>query len=181
MSKLETFLQSNPYFQPGEKIFLQSLIIGLPANPLVLEIGTFKGWSAIVMAQVRKDIKIITLDPHVGIPEDGLSSSPQEVINNITREGVRFNIQHLLIPSKDFIPDNYVSNKFDLIFIDGDHTFDGVKHDFEKFLPFVKDKGIILFHDFHQEEGVTGFCNTLNYRKFTHLRSMLAIRKCDLC
>ncbi len=185
MSKLETFLQSNPYFQPGEKVFLQSLIRDLPQNPLVLEIGTFKGWSAITMARVRKDIRIITLDPHVGILEDNLSSSPEEVINNVTREGLRYYILHLQIPSQDFNPENYTfrgnTDKFDLIFIDGDHTFEGVKHDFEKFLPFVKDKGIILFHDFHQEEGVTGFCNTLNFINSRRFRSMLAIRKCDLC
>ncbi len=186
MNKLETFLQSNPYFQPGEKVFLQSLIIGLPQkNPLVLEIGTFKGWSAITMARIRKDIRIITLDPHIGIPEDGLSSSPEEVINNVSREQLRYNILHLQIPSQDFNPKNYAFrgniDKFDLIFIDGDHTFEGVKHDFEKFLPFVKKDGFILFHDYGNEEGVTKFCNTLGYNLCQRFRSMLVIRKRDLC
>ena len=63
MNQLEKYLQEHPYFQKGEDVFLRYLILGLPENPLVLEIGTFKGWSAILMAQARKDIKIITLDP----------------------------------------------------------------------------------------------------------------------
>ncbi len=179
MNKLETFLQSNPYFQPGEKVFLQSLVRGLPANPLVLEIGTFKGWSAITMGLVRRDVKIITIDNHFGIPEDGLTSSSIEVHKNIRESNCSGRIIHLQLSSSEYINKN--NSKFDLIFIDGDHTFEGVKHDFEKFLPYVKKLGIILFHDFHQEDGVTRFCNTLRYTNCERLRSMLAIRKCDLC
>jgi len=35
----------------------------------------------------------------------------------------------------------------DLLFIDGDHSYEGVKLDFEKFLPLVGENGIIAFHD----------------------------------
>lgn len=38
-------------------------------------------------------------------------------------------------------------NKFDLIFIDGDHTYDGVKKDFEIYKELLSDRGAILFHD----------------------------------
>ena len=175
----EKFLENNPYFQKGEKVFLQSLIIGLPANPQVLEIGTFKGWSAITMAQAREDVKIITIDNYEGIPTENLCATVNEVNKNILGSGCSKQILHFQVSSHDY--DNKLKRKFDLLFIDGDHTFDGVKHDFEKFLPFVKDKGIILFHDSHQEEGVTRFCNTLNYTKDRRHISMLAIRKCDLC
>ena len=182
---LPDYLKSHPYFQNEEAEFLRSLLIELPEKPCVLEIGTFKGWSAILMAHARNDARIITLDPHLGIPEDGLSSSPEEVINNITREGLRYNILHLQIPSQDFIPGHYLFRgpieKFDLIFIDGDHTYAGVEHDFRKFLPYVKDNGIILFHDNGNEAGVTMFCKTLNFRSAKQFKSMLAIRKCDLC
>ena len=37
--------------------------------------------------------------------------------------------------------------KLDLLFIDGDHTWDGVKSDFEIYSRFVKPGGIIAFHD----------------------------------
>ncbi len=178
---LEKYLSEHPYFQKGEAGFLQSLIIELPKNPSILEIGTFKGWSAILMAKSRLDTNIITLDPHVGIPEDGLSSSPEEVINNLTVMEVRKHILHLQISSQDFIPKDYFPTNYDLIFIDGDHTFAGVEHDFKKFLPYVKDNGIILFHDNGNEAGVTAFCKTLSFRSAKQFKSMLAIRKCDLC
>ena len=49
---------------------------------------------------------------------------------------------------------NYILNKikesnikFDLIFIDGDHTYNGVKNDFQNYKQFLNDDGIIAFHD----------------------------------
>jgi predicted O-methyltransferase YrrM len=37
--------------------------------------------------------------------------------------------------------------EFDLIFIDGDHRYEGVKRDFENYRPLLSDRGVILFHD----------------------------------
>ena len=34
-----------------------------------------------------------------------------------------------------------------LLFIDGDHSYKGVKNDIKKFSPFVKSGGYIIFHD----------------------------------
>jgi len=33
------------------------------------------------------------------------------------------------------------------LFIDGDHTYKGVKKDFEMYSPLVREDGIIAFHD----------------------------------
>ncbi len=37
--------------------------------------------------------------------------------------------------------------KVDFLFIDGDHTYEGVKMDFEMYGPLVRKGGIIAFHD----------------------------------
>ena len=37
--------------------------------------------------------------------------------------------------------------KIDVLFIDGDHTYHGVKKDFEMYEPLVEKDGIIIFHD----------------------------------
>jgi len=39
------------------------------------------------------------------------------------------------------------SKKVDFLFIDGDHSYDGVKKDFEMYSPLVRKGGIIAFHD----------------------------------
>ena len=46
------------------------------------------------------------------------------------------------------------NDKFDFIFIDGDHRYNAVKLDFEMYLPLVKSGGIIALHDIgYAEEG----------------------------
>ena len=40
------------------------------------------------------------------------------------------------------------SNKFDLIFIDGGHTYSIVKNDSEKAFKMINSQGIILWHDY---------------------------------
>lgn len=38
-------------------------------------------------------------------------------------------------------------NKADFLFIDGDHSYEGVKKDYELYSPLIKDGGLICFHD----------------------------------
>jgi predicted O-methyltransferase YrrM len=35
----------------------------------------------------------------------------------------------------------------DVLYLDGDHSYDGIKSDFELYSPLVKSGGIIVFHD----------------------------------
>ena len=44
---------------------------------------------------------------------------------------------------KRILKDRYI----DILFIDGDHSYNGVKKDYINYSPFVKDKGLIIFHD----------------------------------
>jgi hypothetical protein len=37
--------------------------------------------------------------------------------------------------------------EIDFLFIDGDHTYEGVKKDFKMYSPLVKNGGVIAFHD----------------------------------
>jgi predicted O-methyltransferase YrrM len=40
--------------------------------------------------------------------------------------------------------------KLDLLFIDGDHRYEGVRRDFEMYSPLVRSGGLLAFHDIAQ-------------------------------
>jgi predicted O-methyltransferase YrrM len=61
--------------------------------------------------------------------------------------------------------------KADFIFIDGDHSYEGVKKDFEMFSPLVKQDGMITFHDIVVHPAETGcevnrFWNDLGHDRY---------------
>lgn len=48
------------------------------------------------------------------------------------------------------------TNTFDFLFIDGDHSYDGVKSDFETYSILVRPGGLIAFHDICEHTPKTG-------------------------
>ncbi|MHA1329556.1 MAG: class I SAM-dependent methyltransferase [Candidatus Hodarchaeales archaeon] len=56
--------------------------------------------------------------------------------------------------------------QYELLLIDGDHSYKGVKKDFEMYVPLVKDRGLILMHDtVNIREGVRDFWKEIRYPK----------------
>lgn len=55
-----------------------------------------------------------------------------------------------------------------LLFIDGDHSYEGVRQDYEIYAPMVK--GLIAFHDLAGEPGVRRFWNELQSAKYGTMR-----------
>tara|TARA_B110000967_G_scaffold177043_1_gene190888 strand:+ start:2349 stop:3014 length:666 start_codon:yes stop_codon:yes gene_type:complete len=56
--------------------------------------------------------------------------------------------------------------KFDLIFIDADHTYNAVKSDFNNYVPMLNKKGVMVMHDIHfPGSGSEKFWNELKTNK----------------
>lgn len=76
--------------------------------------------------------------------------------------GIEFH--DLIGPSNDwFIHDAAEkAGPYDFMFIDGDHSYEGVKHDFASYLPMLQKGGAIAFHDtIRHEPGVIRFAEEL--------------------
>ena len=71
-------------------------------------------------------------------------------------------------------------NKFDLIFIDGGHTYSIVKNDSEKSFKMLKSNGIILWHDF--VPGKESARNVVKYiNEVSKEKKILHIKNTSLC
>jgi predicted O-methyltransferase YrrM len=103
----------------------------------LLEVGSFRGYTALYLAQhVSSDAKIVTVDRY---PEHGEAYRNTRYASMIER---RIGETSVSMYQQD-MPGSY-----DLIFIDADHSYEGVKHDTELVLPLVSPTGFILWHDY---------------------------------
>jgi hypothetical protein len=114
-------------------------------NCAYLEIGSWRGESLTNVSSVTGDCTSLTLSAAemraMNINEDiikvhGLFSSHLGSVNKVEHNSRTF----------DF---NQLNKKFDLIFIDGDHSYEGVLNDSRKAFPIRKNaKSIIVWHDY---------------------------------
>jgi hypothetical protein len=54
--------------------------------------------------------------------------------------------------AKEYVTSILQGTELDFLFIDGDHTYEGVKQDYEMYKEFVKPGGWIAFHDIKDTE-----------------------------
>lgn len=120
-------------------------------NTIFVEIGTWKGKSAVYMAEKikisGKNIKFYTIDLFEYTPGYGSNSDSflKEVQSNI--EPVKDYIN--IIQGKSYeVADQFEDESIDFIFIDGDHSYLGVKKDLKSWYPKIKVGGIIAGHDY---------------------------------
>tara|TARA_Y100000310_G_scaffold250193_1_gene256365 strand:+ start:459 stop:1004 length:546 start_codon:yes stop_codon:yes gene_type:complete len=109
----------------------------LDNSKTVLELGSYAGVSTELFSYYCKHITTIDRRHRSGIVELARNA------NNVT-----------FIHSKFQTYLNKCVDKFDLIYIDGKHTYIAVKRDITLSLPLLKDNGIISGHDIDVHSGV---------------------------
>ncbi len=152
---------------PIETVLLRSLVIlSVSAKPTrVLEIGTLFGIGASAVYEVcRTQGKLLELhlvDPLFGYYQD---KSMDVVLNiDVNKETLQLNLTRANVPQEqvtlyeglstdDHIIERVRQHQFDVLVIDGDHTRNGVKQDFETYLSVVKDDGYIIFDDYNNPD-----------------------------
>ncbi|HNQ77828.1 MAG TPA: class I SAM-dependent methyltransferase [Acidobacteriota bacterium] len=117
----------------------------------LLEIGTAKGGTLYMLSRVASDdAKIISLDMPGGRFGCGYSfwSIPLYKAFATGKQRVELVRADSHDPATlEKIKKILKGEKLDLLFIDGDHSYDGVKKDFEMYSPLVRKGGLIAFHD----------------------------------
>ena len=63
----------------------------------------------------------------------------------------------------------------DFLFIDGDHTYDGIKQDFDLYSPLLAPTGLMAFHDIATEEGHENYGVTRFWQEVKQGRNAIEI------
>jgi len=118
----------------------------------IVEIGSWKGKSTIWLAhgsKAGKNTTIYAVDPHTGSDQTkeavGEQNTYPEFRANLRRAGVADIVKPLVMTSEQAAQD--FNEPIELIFIDGDHSYDMVRLDFELWFPKLVIDGYIAFHD----------------------------------
>ena len=125
-------------------------------NPkIVVEIGTKNGGTFMIWNEVTK-AKTISIDLIQGI-HGGVNEEKTLKRNNFFKELYGNRCTFIGGNSHDLLTLNTLKEKLDgdfidFLFIDGDHTYEGVKQDFEMYKHLVKPNGWVAFHDINDTE-----------------------------
>ena len=116
----------------------------------VVEIGTAKGGTLFLFSRTAsKDATMISVDLPKGMFGGGYHKWKIPLYKNFASANQQIHLIREDSHSKATLGKVRMildSKKVDFLFIDGDHTYDGVKRDFELYSPLVGE-GIIAFHD----------------------------------
>lgn len=116
-----------------------------------VELGTHKGDSYFAFCQavdmLRLNTKCYAIDTWEGDNQAGCYDI--SVYNELKAyNDLYYGAISVLIKSTfDQATEHFSDGSIDLLHIDGIHTYDAVKHDFDIWLPKMSQNGIILFHD----------------------------------
>lgn len=127
---------------------------------LVLEIGVYYGQStkAILLAlQELKKGKLISIDR---------GNRTELLVDEFSDLKEYWNFIRGDSHQKEILEKANIIGKYDLLIIDGDHTYEGVKNDFLMYEPLVKPGGLILLHDvINRRAGIQKFWDEIKYEK----------------
>jgi predicted O-methyltransferase YrrM len=115
-----------------------------------VEIGSARGNSTCSIAAALKENehgKLYAIDPHMPTDwNDNFSVDTFDILrSNLSALGLTDHVEIIRSRSEEAARD--WTRAIDLIFIDGDHSYEGVKRDWDMFVKHVSRFGLVVFHD----------------------------------
>jgi predicted O-methyltransferase YrrM len=134
-------------------------------NPRVLEIGTWMGVSASKIAKFIKPhggtlttVDIVGFNQSLPAIQKEQSLEVDEIGILIPKEVMDIVKKVIILPYTDISKNPRIIGDYDVIFIDGDHSYEGVKKDYEAVKEWSK---VILIHDVYWDNDANGISGPL--------------------
>ena len=119
---------------------------------VMVEIGSYAGESTEIFAQHAS--KIYAVDPWVsGYDPNDIASNSDMILAEKEfdhRMQKYANIKKLKMTSAEAI-NSFEDQSVDIVYIDGNHTYDAVKFDIQSWLPKIKLNGMVAGHDYYHK------------------------------
>jgi predicted O-methyltransferase YrrM len=135
-----------------ELIALYELARAASARGSIVEIGAFRGSSTVALAlgaRAGNRPRVYSIDPYENFTgEFGRTFGPHDrphLLKNLLAAGVAEAVWQIHLPSHAAC--KAWSHPISLLWIDGDHSYEGVKRDLDAWSRFVIPDGIIVFDD----------------------------------
>ncbi|HEX6465017.1 MAG TPA: class I SAM-dependent methyltransferase [Vicinamibacterales bacterium] len=134
----------------GEGAWLLFGLVHAMRPSVCVEIGSARGQSTCYIGMALKRVNhghLYAIDPHQATAWNDVNAGDtySELRRNLRSAGVDARVTIVRRYSSDAAKDWTLP--IDLLFIDGDHSYDGVKRDWDLFAPHVREFGLVVFHD----------------------------------
>jgi predicted O-methyltransferase YrrM len=140
-------LRSFPMFNPSQRDFeIKYLfdLVKIKGCKMVGEIGCYKGGSLYILTKAMPiSSKIISVD--INYPLERKIAHRKFGKGKIKVVPIEGDTKDLRTFTK--VKRNLNNHLFDLLFIDGDHSLEGIMNDYVRYSPLVRKGGLIVLHD----------------------------------
>ncbi len=150
------------WLSPGQAQRLWSCARTVPAGGRIVEIGSFRGRSTVVLASAAESqVELVAVDPHAGNDRGPREIEPDSELGdrdidafraNLQRTGVKERVRHVRVPSDQALDE--VGGAIDLLYVDGAHRFRPASEDIVHYGARVGEGGTMLIHDAFNAIGV---------------------------
>ena len=126
-------------------IELDFLMKHVPSNSVVMEIGC--GYGQTTKRFAEKGNKVYAIDPFLPHKDSNLlmGEKPHKIKEKFFKNILGKYVIHYYMTSENALK-HYDGDKFDFIFIDGEHSYKALEIDI-KWLKYLKKDGLVAFHD----------------------------------
>jgi cephalosporin hydroxylase len=122
---------------------------------VIVEIGTKYGGTFMIWNEISDGLKIsidLTDGIHGGVSNEDIVNRDNFFKKKYGENCIFINGNSHSISTYEKLLSVLNGKKIDFLFIDGDHTYEGVKSDFNMYNTLVKKGGYIAFHDINDSE-----------------------------